>query len=81
MNFLRYWAYRRAVLHPYFYEVFKNGTIPDTDVSIKKSQLVWPLIFLVTDNASDDWLMNDLDEAYFEDIKAKYRTLINNVTD
>lgn len=62
-------------------EVFKNGTIPDTDVSIKKSQLVWPLIFLVTDNASDDWLMNDLDEAYFEDIKAKYRTLINNVTD
>lgn len=62
-------------------EIFNNGTIPDTSISIKKSELIWPLIFLVTDQASDEWISQDLDEDVYEEVKSKYRNIINNAID
>ena len=62
-------------------DIFINGTIPDTSISIKKSELIWPLIFLVTDQASDEWISQDLDEDVYEEVKSKYRNIINNATD
>lgn len=62
-------------------EIFKNGTLPDTKIQIKKSELIWPLIFLVTDQASDEWIAQELDEGVYEEVKNKYRVLIDNVTD
>lgn len=62
-------------------EIFKNGTIPDTSIFIKKSQLIWPLVFLVSDQASDEWLEKELDEGVYEEIKLKYNDIINNTID
>ena len=62
-------------------QVFKNGTIPNTSVEIKKSELVWPLIFLVTDQASDAYIAEELDQDVYEDVKAKYRNLVQNSVD
>ena len=62
-------------------EIFKNGTIPDTSIHIKKSELIWPLVFLVTDQASDEWIADELDEGVYEEIKSKYYSIINNATD
>lgn len=62
-------------------QVFKNGTIPDTDVRIKKSDLIWPLIFLVTDQASEAYIMEEIDQDLYEDVKSKYRNLVQNTVD
>lgn len=62
-------------------EIFKNGTIPNTEIHIKKSELIWPLVFLVTDQVSDDWLSQELDEGVYEEVKSKYRNIISNATD
>ena len=62
-------------------DIFKNGTIPDTSIHIKKSQLIWPLVFLVTDQANDEWITDELDEGVYEEIKSKYNVIINNATD
>lgn len=62
-------------------DIFKNGTIPDTSIHIKKSQLIWPLVFLVTDQANDEWITEELDEGVYEEIKSKYNVIINNATD
>ena len=70
-----------SLLQVWHNEIFKNGTIPDTDIHIKKSELIWPLIFLVTDQVSDDWLSQELDEGVYEEVKSKYRNLISNATD
>ena len=70
-----------SLLNVWHNEIFKNGTIPDTEIHIKKSELIWPLIFLVTDQASDEWLSQELDEDVYEEVKSKYRNIINNATD
>lgn len=69
------------LLNIWQHEIFKNGTIPNTEVHIKKSEIIWPLIFLISDQASDDWLSDELDEGLFEEVKTRYRNLINNATD
>lgn len=70
-----------SLLQVWHNEIFKNGTIPNTEIYIKKSELIWPLVLLVTDQASDDWLSQELDEGVYEEVKTKYRNIINNAAD
>ena len=60
-------------------DLFENGTMSDSEKVIKKKDLVWPLIVLMTDILqSDNPITECMDEGDFEEITTKYKGFINS---
>ena len=60
-------------------DLFGNGTMRDPEKVIKKKDLVWPLIVLMTDIQRFENPFTDcIDEGDFEEITTKYKGFINS---
>lgn len=61
------------------YSIFHNGTLKDVNITVKKKEIVWPIIVIGTEiQSNDDTFNDDFDEAEMEDIINYYRVLIND---
>lgn len=55
-----------------------NATLHDTGITISKKQMIWPLIVSVCRVDKNDALLADCDDCDFEEIRGRYRAIINN---
>jgi hypothetical protein len=58
-------------------EFFHNASQPH-DVTIKKSEMLWPLVVFMCELNREDEIIRDFDKALFEEIEHKYKAIINN---
>lgn len=61
------------------YSLLHNGSQKDVNITLKKKDIVWPIIVIGTDiKSNDDKFGDDFDEAEIDDIKFHYSDLIND---
>lgn len=60
--------------------LFQNATQTNTDISISKEKMIWPLIVLVIDRSIANEYKKDFDEDEIEEIERKYKLIINQNT-
>jgi hypothetical protein len=58
-----------------------NSSQKKISTTISKQQMIWPLIVLLCEIDREDALLVGLDDAEFEEIKNKYKTVISNNTE
>lgn len=56
--------------------LFQNASGKPLDLTITKGDLLWPLIVLLIDRVTYDWLEDDYDESVLDELEQKYRQLI-----
>lgn len=56
-------------------DLFRSGTYKDKSINLKKKELIWPIIVLVTNN--DDYDEYDIDSSETEELLTSYRDIIN----
>lgn len=56
-------------------DLFRSGTRKDKSINIKKKELIWPIIVLVTNN--DDYDEYDIDDSETEELLSSYKDIIN----
>lgn len=60
-------------------DFFENATLSDTSKTIKKKELIWPLIVLMYDsNVPNNPILEIMDESDLYELTIKYKDLINN---
>lgn len=59
-------------------DFFQNATQPETDITISKSKMIWPLIVLIIDRAVANDYKKDFDDDEISVIERKYKSLINS---
>lgn len=57
---------------------FENGTKKNTEIVIKKSDMIWPIIVLLSEVCNYNDIYCNLDDGDIEEIEVKYKTLISN---
>ena len=62
-------------------DIFKNGTMRDTTLKLKKEDIVWPIIAILTDLKSNNDYLEDLDFGSQDEVKQKYSDIINTYTE
>lgn len=59
--------------------IFQNGSKHDVSITIKKDEVIWPIIMIGTDiKTNDDYFSDDFDDAEIDEITHYYGELINN---
>ena len=60
---------------------FKNGTKQDKGIKLKKWDIIWPIICIVTDisRSDNEWL--DIDDELYEEVCAKYNDIIRTYSE
>lgn len=58
-------------------DFFQNATMPDTDITISKKKMIWPLIVLVTERKSASEYTKDFDDDEIDEIERKFKEIIN----
>lgn len=59
--------------------IFQNGSKHDATITIKKADVIWPIIMIATDiKTNDDYFSDDFDDAEIDEITHYYGDLINN---
>lgn len=56
-------------------DLFRSGTRKDKSINLKKKELIWPIIVLVTNN--DNYDEYDIDDAETEELLSSYKDIIN----
>jgi len=56
-------------------DLFLSGTRKDKSINLKKKDLIWPIIVLVTDN--DDYDEYDVDDSEADELLSAYKDIIN----
>lgn len=56
-------------------DLFRSGTRKDKSINLKKKELIWPIIVLVTNN--DDYDEYDIDDSEAEELLSSYKDIIN----
>lgn len=56
-------------------DLFRSGTRKDKSINLKKKELIWPIIVLVTNN--DDYDEYDIDDSETEELLSSYKDIIN----
>ena len=61
-------------------DIFKSGTKKSQTLKVSKTDIVWPIIVLITNNNSnyDDY---DIDDSEIEEINRLYRGIINSISE
>ena len=62
-------------------EIFQNGTKKNIEVVLKKSELIWPIISVITECRYDHELLLEMDACEVEEIIFTYPELINSKID
>jgi hypothetical protein len=62
-------------------EFFHNASQPRHDITIKKSEMLWPLVVYMCELDRDDARLSNCDKDLYEEIEHKYKTIINNKSD
>lgn len=72
----------KKIMETWQNNIFKNGTNKDVDIKLTKSEIIWPLIYIITDiSLCDDKILNIIDESMYEEVKHRYRELIEIYTE
>lgn len=58
-------------------DFFQNATMPETDISISKAEMMWPLIVLVLDKSVANDYKKDFDDDEILEIERRYGLVIN----
>lgn len=58
-------------------DLFQNSTQSDTDISISKEKLIWPLIVLVIDKTAANDYKKDFNDDEIGELDRKYKMIIN----
>ena len=61
-------------------DLFQNATQINTNISVSKEEMIWPLIVLVVDTVVANDFKKDFDDDQIETIDHKYRMIINQNT-
>lgn len=61
-------------------DLFQNATQSDTNISISKEKMIWPLIVLVVDKTAANEYKKDFDDDEIGEIERRYRMIINKNT-
>lgn len=56
-------------------DLFRSGTCRDKSINLKKKELIWPIIVLITNN--DDYDEYDMDDSETEELLSSYKYIIN----
>lgn len=70
----------REILRIWQRDFFQNATIPDTEISITKEKMMWPLIVLVVDRVAANDYKKDFDDDEVDEIENNYKMVINQQT-
>lgn len=62
-------------------EFFENCTDKDHLITIKKSEFIWPIIVIKSRIGSSDDCFDEIDESEWDELKRKYKRLIDNRVD
>lgn len=66
----------RNLIHKIWAEdLFRSGTCRDKSINLKKKELIWPIIVLITNN--DDYDEYDMDDSETEELLSSYKYIIN----
>lgn len=62
-------------------DIFKNGTKKDKRIKLKKCDIIWPVICIVTDidRGDNDWL--DIDYELHDEVRVKYKDIIKTYSE
>ena len=60
-------------------DLFRSGTRKDQNINLKKKDLIWPIIVLITDN--EDYDEYDIDDSDTEELLSSYRGIINTCSE
>lgn len=60
------------------HEVFKNGTKIDTEITINKKDMIWPVVVLAFRKNDCHKLLDEYDDGLIEEINKRYNATINN---
>ena len=60
---------------------FKNGTKQDKEIKLKKRDIIWPIICIITDidRSDNEWL--EIDEELYEEVCVKYNDIIKTYSE
>lgn len=61
-------------------DLFQNATQINTNISITKEKMIWPLIVLVVDKSIVNDYQKNFDDDEIEEIERKYKLIINQCT-
>lgn len=70
----------RSLIHKIWAnDLFRSGTRKDQNINLKKKDLIWPIIVLITDN--EDYDEYDIDDSDTEELLSSYRDIINTCSE
>ncbi|MDR2409623.1 MAG: hypothetical protein LBE13_16145 [Bacteroidales bacterium] len=62
-------------------DFFHNASAPKPDITITKSEMLWPLAVILCEFNRDDNIFRNLDSAIIEEIEHKYKKIVNTKTE
>jgi uncharacterized protein YlxP (DUF503 family) len=62
-------------------DFFHNASVSQSNITIRKSDMLWPLVVILCEFKSDDDIFNNFDNATVEEIEQKYKSIINTKTE
>lgn len=69
-------SYADEVLMIWQQILLHNASSRPLDLTVQKSDLIWTLIVQLLNKTDTEWLDNEMDEALYEDVETRYRSLI-----
>jgi hypothetical protein len=70
-----------AILEIWQNEFFHNASAPMPDITITKSEMLWPLVVILCEFNSDNGIFKKFDNALIEEIERKYKRIVNTKTE
>jgi hypothetical protein len=62
-------------------DFFRNASAPESNITIKKSEMLWPLVVMLCEFKRDDEFLINFDNAIIDEIERKYKSIINTKAD
>lgn len=64
----------------WYNDIFVNSTKSNANLKLKKSDIIWPLIVIITnvESRKNNHFVNDLDQGLYDEIVHKYRSIIDS---
>ncbi len=71
----------QKILEVWQRDLFLNCTMGDTEIKIKKSEFVWPIVVLMIEVNRSEKVIQELDDSDIDEVVNKYQDIINNKVD